>query len=61
MKIKKYHKQLSAICLLLLLTLILILINFDFLDNKSDNKKKSLNHVISLLLLMIPLINHMKL
>ena len=41
MKIKKYHKQLSAICLLLLLTLILILINFDFLDNKSDNKKKS--------------------
>lgn len=41
MKIKKYHKQLTAICILLLMLIIVILINFDYMPRKTKNKSSS--------------------
>lgn len=41
MKIKKYHKQLTAICILLLLFMIIILINFDYIPSRTKRKTSS--------------------
>lgn len=41
MKIKKFHKQLTAVCILLLLFMTIILIYFDYMPNKSKKKNSS--------------------